>query len=237
MHGNDIEVELPSGEKMPAYFAKAQGTEPAPSVVILQEIFGVNENIRAIADDYAERNFNAIAPDLYWRQKSGVQLSAKKPDEVKQAMALMNGMDQELAAQDAIAAGDYARHLKGANGKLGAVGYCIGGKIVYLMATTPQIDAAVSYYGIAIYGALDRARDIQCPLLLHIPEDDHLCPPAAQAEIKQAFAGQDGVTIMTYPGVDHAFARRGGDAFNAAATERADAATAALFADALAVSR
>ncbi len=236
MASNDIEIKLSSGELMPAYLANARGTGPAPSVVILQEIFGVNANIRAIADDYAARNFNAIAPDLYWRQKAGVQLSANKPDEVKQAMELMKGMDQELAAQDAVAAGDYARQLEGANGKLGAVGYCIGGKIAYLVATKPGVDAAVSYYGIAIYGALDKANEIRCPLLLHIPEDDHLCPPEAQAEIKQALGKRSGVRIMTYPGVDHAFARRGGDAFNAEATNRADAATAALFADTLAVS-
>ncbi len=237
MASNNIEVELPSGEKMPAYFAKGQGTEPSPSVVILQEIFGVNANIRAIADDYAERNFNAVAPDLYWRQQAGVQLSAKKPEEVKQAMDLMKGMDQELAAQDAVAAGNFARQLEGANGKLGAVGYCIGGKIAYLLATKPGVDAAVSYYGIAIYGALDKASEIKCPLLLHIPEEDHLCPPEAQAKIKQALASRSGVRIMTYPGVDHAFARQGGDAFNAEATKRADAGTAALFADALAVSQ
>ncbi|WP_419803701.1 dienelactone hydrolase family protein [Terriglobus sp.] len=235
MASKDIEIKLSSGEMMPAYFAKAQGTAPAPSVVILQEIFGVNANIRAIADNYAERNFNAIAPDLYWREKAGVQLSAKNPDEVKQAMELMKGMDQDLAAEDAVAAGNYARQLEGANGKLGAVGYCIGGKIAYLVATKPGIDAAVSYYGIAIYGALDKASEIKCPLLLHIPEDDHLCPPEAQAEIKQALGKRSGVKIMTYPGVDHAFARRGGDAYNADATNRADAATLTLFADALSV--
>lgn len=237
MASNDIEIQLPSGERMPAYLAKAQGAKLAPSVVILQEIFGVNANIRAVADDYADRNFHAIAPDLYWRQQAGVQLSAANPDEVKRAMDLMKGMDQELAAQDAVAAGNYARQLEGANGKLGAVGYCIGGKIAYLVATKPGVDAAVSYYGIAIYGALDKATELKCPLLLHIPEDDHLCPPEAQAEIKQALGNRSGVKIMTYPGVDHAFARRGGDAFNAEATQRADAGTAALFADTLAVSK
>ena len=237
MASKDLKIKLPSGEMLPAYFAEAQGTALAPSVVILQEIFGVNANIRAIADHYAERNFNAIAPDLYWRQKTGVQLSAKNPDEVKQAMELMMGMDQDLAAQDAVAAGDYGRHLEGANGKLGAVGYCIGGKIAYLIATKAGVDAAVSYYGIAIYGALDKAGELKCPLLLHIPEDDHLCPPEAQEEIKQALGNRSGVKIMTYPGVDHAFARRGGDAYNADATNRAEAATLTLFADALTVSQ
>ena len=112
---------------------------------------------------------------------------------------------------------------------------CISGKIAYLLATRPGIDAAVSYYGIAIYDALDKAPEVQCPLLLHIPEADHLCPPEAQAKIRQALGSRRGVTIMTYTGVDHAFARRGGAAFDAAATERADQATATLFAETLAV--
>ncbi|MGY2734691.1 dienelactone hydrolase family protein [Sphingomonas sp. UYP23] len=233
MNSGDIEIELPSGERLPAYFAGSAEPMSAPGIVVLQEIFGVNANIRAIVDDYAARGFNAVAPDLFWRQEAGLQLDPANADETRRAMELMKGMDQPLAVDDALFCAAYLRDVEWANGKVGAVGYCIGGKIAYLLSTRPAIDASVSYYGIAIYDALDKAPEVRGPLLLHIAEGDHLCPPEAQTAIKSALGSLPGVIILTHPRVDHAFARRGGTAFDAAATDRADAATSALFADAL----
>lgn len=230
MASSDIEINLPAGGRLPAYLAKAETDGPAGGVVILQEIFGVTDNLRAIADDYASQGFNAVVPDLFWRQEPGVKLDPSRPEDRERATQLMHGLDQALAVSDALAAAAMLRGLEGANGKVGAVGYCLGGKLAYLLSTEPGVDAAVSYYGVAIQKALDRAPDIRSPLLLHIAGDDHLCPPEAQDTIKTALGSQLGVTILTYPGVGHAFARRGGAGFDAAAADRADGATAALFA-------
>ena len=114
--------------------------------------------------------------------------------------------------------------LPGANGRLGAVGYCLGGKLAYLLATRPQVSAAVSYYGV-IQHALGLADEIRAPLLIHVAEKDHLCPPEAQAAIADKLGRRENVAIMRYPDVGHAFAWRGGQNFDAASEARADAAT------------
>lgn len=225
--GEMVAIELDDGSSMPAYAARPGGTD-APGVVILQEIFGINANIRAITDDYASRGYAAIAPDLFWRQEVGVELDPANAEDRDRATTLMKGLDQPRAVEDALAA---ARHLRSRGaGKMGAVGYCLGGKLAYMLAARDGIDAAVSYYGVAIQAALGEADALRCPLLLHIAEDDHLCPPEAQRAIRDALGPRPGVTIMSHVGVGHAFARRGGGAFDAVAAERANQATAAFFA-------
>lgn len=226
MPSNRITVDLPSGDRMSAYLARPDGPSSDMGLVLLQEIFGVNANMRAIADRHAANGITTIVPDLYWRQEREVDLDPAKQADTDRGMALMKGMDQDQAAQDALAAADHLRGLDGAPKRIGAIGYCIGGKLAYLVSMQSGIEAAVSYYGIAIYAALDRAAQARMPLLLPIAEDDKLCPPEAQAKIEAAFAPMPNVEIQTYAGVGHAFARRGGDAYDAAAAERADKATA-----------
>ena len=209
-----------------AYLAQPDRPNGA-GVVVLQEIFGVNANMRSVADELAAAGFTAIVPDLFWRQQPGVELNPATDRE--RATELMKGLDQDLAVQDALLAADYVRTLAGANGKVGAVGYCLGGKLAYLLSMKAGIDAAASYYGVAIQGALDQIGAVRSPLLLHIAEEDTLCPPEAQAAIEQA-AGQhsDRVTVMRYPGVGHAFARRGSPVFDRPSAERADKTTKEL---------
>ena len=225
MASNRITVDLPSGDHMSAYLARPDGPSSDMGIVLLQEIFGVNANLRAIADRHAANGIATIVPDLYWRQQRDVDLDPAKQADTDRGMALMKGMDQDQAAQDALAAADHVRNLDGGPTRIGAIGYCIGGKLAYLVSMQSGVEAAVSYYGIAIYAALDKAAEARMPLLLHLAEDDKLCPPDAQAKIKAAFAPMPNVEIMTYSGVGHAFARRGGDAYDAAAAERADKAT------------
>lgn len=195
------------------------------AVVVLQEIFGINANMRSVSDDLADKGFIAIAPDLFWRQEAGVELNPGDEGDRERATALMKGMDQGLAVQDALVAAAYVRGLDGSNGKVGAVGYCLGGRLAYLLAMKAGIDAAVSYYGVAIQASLDKMGTVRVPLLLHIAEQDHLCPPDAQDAIKTAAAHGSGIEILSYSDVGHAFARRNSAALVSDAADRADAAT------------
>ncbi|WP_374942601.1 dienelactone hydrolase family protein [Sphingomonas sp.] len=228
MSSTRIDIDLPSGERMPAYLARPDGEATGMGVVLLQEIFGINANMRGVADDYATRGIVAIVPDLFWRQEPGVELDPSNAADRDRATELMKGLDQPQAVDDSLAAAQYLRTIEGGPAKVGAVGYCLGGKLAFLMATCPGVDAAVSYYGVAIQASLEKAHELQSPLLLHIAGEDHLCPPEAQARIKETFAPIADVTIMDYPGVGHAFARRGGHGYDAASAERADNATAAF---------
>ena len=224
----DIKITVPDGGSFSAYLACASGS-PSAGIVLLQEIFGVNANMRTIADDYAARGYNTVVPDLFWRQEPDVELDPGDAADRERAAALLRGLDTSLALDDAHAAAEHLRSLSVQSSSVGAVGYCLGGKLAYLMATRLGIDAAASYYGVGIQGVLDEAQDIRCPLLMHIAEEDPLCPPKAQQAIKRALEPKGDVTILNYPDVGHAFARRGSSHFDPAAAKRADQETADFF--------
>lgn len=233
MNSCDIFIVTPSGERVPAYLARSSLAVPRGAIVLLQEIFGVNSNIRSIADDYAANGYDVVAPDLFWRQEPGVMLDPADPRARERATALMKGLDESLAIEDAIAASQHVRTLTMPQSKVGVVGYCLGGKLAYLLATREEIDAAVSYYGVGIHGALDQASTVKCPLLLHVAQQDSLCAPQAQQAIQEALGTNEHVTIVSHPGVGHAFARRGSESHDAEAAARADGASAIFLCNAL----
>src|SRR5260370_37036487 len=166
MKGSMIQLVSETNEKFGAYLT--QPTEPSGhAVVILQEIFGINANVRGIADDYSDSGYIAIAPDLFWRQKPGVQLDPSKPEDRETATKLLKGLDQELAVTDALVAASHVHSLPAFSGSLAAVGYCLGGKLAYMLSARPEIRAAVSYYGVGIQGALNLAPSLKGDRLLH----------------------------------------------------------------------
>jgi carboxymethylenebutenolidase len=226
----DITLNAADGGSFGAYLAGPGNVPAAPAVVVLQEIFGLSPFIRDVCDRLAQAGFLAIAPDLFWRQERGVQLNSDDPAARERGMKLLRGLDEARAVEDAAAALAYVRSLKQCTGKVAALGYCLGGKLAYLMAASTSIDAAVSYYGTGIHAALAEASKISTPLLLHIAAEDALCPPPAQQEIARALGGISRVTLRTHQGVGHAFARRGSAAYIAAAAEAADAETLSFLA-------
>jgi carboxymethylenebutenolidase len=199
---------------------------PAPGVVVLQEIFGVNKFVREIVDHLAMAGFAAIAPDLFWRINPGIELDESERD---QAQSHLKNVLESTAVEDSLLAMDALRHHPACNGKVGAVGYCWGGKIAYLMAARSNVDAAVSYYGVGIQTALTEAANIRTPVLLHIAGADVLCPPVAQEHIIAATREcADYISVEVYQGAGHAFARRGGAPYMAIHAERANDLTTAF---------
>lgn len=210
----------------------AQGTHGA--VVVIQEIFGVNGAMRALSDWVAEMGFIAISPDLFWRQEPGVQLD---PDQGQaqwdKAFAFMKAMDQDKAVEDLKATLAHARTMEGANGKAATMGFCLGGRLAYMMAARSDADANISYYGVGIEGLLGEAGSIKAPLILHIAEKDGFVPPEAREKIVAGLKGKPDVAVHVYPGVDHAFARMGGHSWDARAATIANGRTAELLAKTL----
>lgn len=208
-----------------AYVARPQAGAAAGTVVMIQEIFGVNATMRALSDWVAAMGFIAVAPDLFWRQQPGVQLDPDAgQDQWEKAFALMNGFDQEKGLRDIQAALDAGRRLEGANGKAATLGYCLGGRMAFRAAQHTDGDAHVSYYGVGLEGLLDTP--IRAPLLVHIAEKDKFVPPEAQRAVIAALAGHPLAAAHVYPGVDHAFARLGGHSYDARAATIANGRTA-----------
>ncbi|MGE3143524.1 MAG: dienelactone hydrolase family protein [Hyphomonadaceae bacterium] len=223
--GEWIQVSVKDGQ-FKAYVARPAGP-PKGAVVVIQEIFGVNAGVRGKADWLAGEGFVAVAPDLFWRIEPGVELTDKTEKEWSRAFELMNAFSADKGIEDIQATIAQARAM-GA-GKVGAVGYCLGGLLAYLTAARTDADASVGYYGVMIDQKLGEAAGIKKPLMLHIAEKDQFVKPEAQAAIKQGLAGNPLVTIHSYAEQDHAFTREGGAHYDDDAAKLADGRTIDFF--------
>lgn len=224
----DITITARDGGKFQAYLATPPSGK-GPGVVLIQEIFGVNTHMRALADGLAKQGYTVACPDLFWRQEPGIQLTDRTDAEWQKAFQLYQGFDEAKGVADLIATLDALRQHSACTGKVGTLGFCLGGKLAYLMATRSNADCNVSYYGVGIEKALDEAKNITRPLILHIAEEDQFVPKDAQAAIKKTVAGNKNVTVHSYPGTDHAFARDGGAHYDKAAADLAGQRTLEFF--------
>jgi carboxymethylenebutenolidase len=196
--------------------------------VVIQEIFGVNKVMRDIADGLAAEGFLAVCPDLFWRIEPGVDITDQSKAEWDKAFALYNAFDVELGVKDIQATITRVRADAHCTGKVGAVGFCLGGLLAFLTATRTDADAAVGYYGVGIEGRLAEAEKLTRPLMLHIAEEDGFVPKEAQAMIRAALKDHPRVEIHGYPGRDHAFAREGGQHYDAGDARLANGRTLAF---------
>ncbi len=197
--------------------------------MVIQEIFGINKVMRDIADGLASRGFYALVPDLFWRIKPGIELTDQSEAEWKEAFGLFQKFDVDKGVSDVQAAINVLRSHKGVTGKVGTLGYCLGGRLAYLAATRTDTDASVGYYGIGIETLLGAAVKIKKPLLLHIAEGDDYVPPPAQEQIKAALKANPHVTVHSYPNVGYAFARIGGKHYDKAIADLANVRSQTFF--------
>jgi carboxymethylenebutenolidase len=227
MTGKEVTIPTPDGS-FSAYLA-APTAGRGPGIVVIQEIFGVNGFVRTVADGFAARGYFALAPDLFWRLEPNVQLTDKSPADWKRAFDLMGRFNADTGVKDIQATITQLRGQAGCTGKVGAVGYCLGGLLAYLTAARTDSDASVGYYGVNIQQMLVEAKTIRKPLMLHIAGKDQYVPPPAQKEIVEGLKGNPHVTIHLYPEMDHAFARDGGEHYDPANAELANGRTSTFF--------
>lgn len=223
----DITIQCPDGS-FSAYLA-APASGKGAGVLVIQEIFGVNQDMRDHCDRLAAEGYFALCPDIFWRQEPGIQITDQSEEEWAKAFELYQGFDVAKGVEDLKASLAHLRTIDGCTGKAGTVGFCLGGLLAYIMATDSDADCNVAYYGVGIDERLGDASRITAPTILHIAEEDGFVSKEAQAKINEALAGHAHVTIHNYPGVDHAFARNNGVNYDKAAAEQADARTRACF--------
>jgi carboxymethylenebutenolidase len=200
-----------------AYISQPK-TLPAPAVVVLQELFGVNADIRKTCDELAEQGYIAVAPDLFWRQEPGVDLSNVTSDaDWQHGMRLYQAYDRDAGVRDVEDTINAVAKLPGCTVKVAVLGYCLGALMVFLTAVRSRVDAAVAYHGGDTEKYLGEVDGLHAPLLMHLAEEDEFISKAAQAEIKAALARKPNGTVYSYPGQNHAFSRHGGAHYNAEA--------------------
>ena len=212
-----------------AYVARPAAAK-APAVVVIQEIFGVNGVMRAIADDLAAQGYLAICPDLFWRIEPGIDITDQSEAEWAKAFELYTAFNVDKGVADIAATLATIRADEGCNGKVGSVGFCLGGLLSFLTATRTDIDAAVCFYGVGIENKVDEAKSLKRPIMLHVAEEDQFVPKAAQATLTETLSGLPLVTLHSYAGRDHAFARKGGEHYDASDAALAEQRTLAFFA-------
>ncbi|CAM8672956.1 dienelactone hydrolase family protein [Sphingobium sp.] len=223
---------LDGDRQFDAYVAKPEA-EASAAIIVIQEIFGVNEGIRAKCDSWAKAGYVAYAPDLFWRQEPHVELDADVPEDFQAAIGLMQKLNQDQAIRDIEATIKAARAAAG-GGKVGLVGYCLGGRLAFMSACRTDGDAFVGYYGVGIDGLLSEQHAIGKPVLLHVPTADHFVLPDAQKAMHEGLADNRHVTLHDYAGLDHGFAAEMGERRDEAGAELADGRTADFFAEHLA---
>ena len=221
----EVTIAANDGGAFSAYLVLPQGVaRKRPGIVMMQQIFGVNTEMRGFTDLYAAKGYVAICPDLFWRTEPGVQIDHPvTPDKVARALDLVNRFDNARAIDDLKATVAFLRAHPVCNGKVGTIGYCLGGRLAFHMAVHADTEANIGYFGVGIENHLGDASRLAQPLLLHMPEKDHQCPPEAQALIKQNLAGK--ATLYSYPDADHAFNRIGAKTYDAGVTALADGRT------------
>ncbi len=227
----DITISGGDGE-FSAYLA-TPASESGAGILVIQEIFGVNTDMRAHCDAFAAQGYLALCPDIFWRQEPGIQLTEQTEAEWQRAFQLYQGFDVDKGMEDLQATLTHLRGIHGCTGKVGTVGFCLGGLLSYLMACQSNADCNVSYYGVGMDERLEQAANITAPTLLHIAEEDEFVNKEAQEKLQQGLAGHASVAIHSYPGVNHAFTRNNGIHYDEAAAKLAHGRTADAFAAAL----
>ena len=217
---------LDGAGKIPIYIAKPDRDAKA-AILVIPEIFGVNSGICRKCDDWAALGYLAAAPDIFWRFAPGEEHDPDVEPEFNRALENMGKYDADQGVRDLAAAVDYLR-AQGAD-KVGAVGFCLGGRMAYMMATRTDVDASVGYYGVMIDQMLDEAKAIANPLMLHIPTADHFVDAEAQAAMHAGLDEHDKVTLHDYDGLDHGFAAESGSRRNEEGAQLADQRTRDFF--------
>lgn len=223
---NFITLKTSDGFALPALYEPSTKGAGRP-LVLIQEIFGINSAMREAAKAWAAEGFDVVCPDLFARARPGIELDPTKPEQFQQAIELMMGLDQEQAVRDLDAAREWFVE-QGKGEFVGALGYCLGGRLAVMMALSTKINATVSYYGVGLEGLIPADKVNAAPCLLHIAENDSYVPPPVREVILKNAGAQAEMPAHVYPGCDHAFARPGGEHFDAAAEAEARARTLAF---------
>jgi carboxymethylenebutenolidase len=178
--------------------------------------------MRDICDWLAGEGYAACCPDIFWRIEPGIQITDQSEAEWQRAFELFGLFDVDKGVEDLKTTLAHLRGRPECTGKAGSIGYCLGGKLAFLMAARTDADCNVSYYGVGLDELLGEAGNISTPLLMHVASQDQFVPPEAQDKIKAGLADHSQVALHVYDGQDHAFARVGGEHYDAAAAELAN---------------
>jgi len=222
---------LSGDAQIPLYLARPSGHAKA-AIIVIPEIFGVNEGIAEKCDAWAKQGYLAVAPDIFWRFAPGEEYNPDIEEEFHKALENMGKYDADQGVRDLEAVIHFLKDQGVA--KVGAVGFCLGGRMAYMMAARTDVSASVGYYGVMIDQMLNESHAIANPLMLHIPTADHFVGPEAQKAMHEGLGPNHHVTLHDYEGLDHGFAAQSGSRRDEDGAQLADQRTSDFFEEHLA---
>ena len=211
-------IEPGNGDGFDAYVAR-DANPNGHAIVLLQEIFGVNDWLRETAIWAASQGYHVAAPDLFWRMQPHIDLGHDK-DSVKAAFAYREQFDEGAAVDDIAAT---VRHIQSTAPEIKFIhllGFCLGGKLAVLGARDGHVASAISLYGVGIEKDLGALNQAQCHLQLHYGGKDRFIPASAVGAVKQASVGRD-IEIFVYAEANHGFFSNARPSYDPAAAELA----------------
>ena len=191
-----------------------------PGIVVLSDMFGLNEPIRAVADHYANRGHAALVPNLFWRSDIPGAISYDEPQHAS-AWARLKALDLDVVSADMGAATGWLRAQPFANGKVAAIGFCGGGRFAYLAAVRCGVDAAASLYGLGISQHIGEIGSARGPLQLHYGLQDQHIPRQEIDTVAAGVRGRPNVEVFLYAEAGHSFANPVRPTYDAAAAKLA----------------
>jgi carboxymethylenebutenolidase len=200
-------ITAPDGGAFTAHVSLPDGGH-GPGVLVIQEIFGVNEYIRDVCDRLANAGYVALAPDVFWRIQPGAQFDSSNQENIGPAVEFAGRYDPESGLSDLGAALAHLRSLGEVQGPVGVIGFCFGGTQAFRVAKHLDPTCAVSYYGSGTAQLLDDLDELTCPLMFHFGDNDPYLPMSDVDTIKAATAGRHNVIVHVHRGAGHAFDNR-----------------------------
>ena len=192
------------GRSMPAYIARPT-TGRGPGLVFLHEIFGITNYIKQRARDLADLGYITVVPELFWRIGPNIVLPEDTQEGLQQGMGTLQKLDEPQAVEDAAAALEYLRGLPETDGRAGVFGFCMGGRLAYMVAAEADPDLLVSYYGSGIGAQLEDASRVSSPAIFHFGSADPFLPVSEAERIRQAFANHAATEVHMHADAGHAF--------------------------------
>ncbi len=215
MTNRTVRIPAVNGGEFEAWLATPE-TGRGPGLILLGEIYNANPWLRCVADRYAAEGYVTLAPDLYWRQAPGVYLPYT-PEGQQRGRALGAAMDLPLFIEDLRGCAQWLRQRADCTGRIGTVGFCMGGKLAWLGMSHHAVDAGVAYYAVQLEEYLNDAKAIDAPLMMHFGSLDHRVPRDLYERIRGRLAGKPHAHTYWYEGADHGFARDGYPPYHAEA--------------------
>jgi len=225
-----VTIASDGARRFQAYLAQPapeQASQKRPAILVLSDMFGLNEPIRAVADHYASCGHTALVPNLFWRSEIPGAISYDDPQHAK-AWARLKALDLDVVSADMRAATDWLRAQPSSNGKVAAIGFCGGGRFAFLAAVRCGVDAAASLYGLGISQHVGEIAKARCPVQLHYGLKDQHIPREEIGLVAAGVRGRPNVEVLLYPDAGHSFANPVRPTYDPAAAKLAGERIAAM---------